>query len=294
MSKQITYLNLPQRKTSPAVNEKTALLLGRRYQWQNPCPSEQAHGLCSGFTPSLQEGRPLAIEQGQAGDYCYLWDCEADQNFIQSHSAAVAANSLILTNTTLDKPELQSREDSQHLSICAHFDLRYAANAMPAHLGVIHLLESSCFYLLANGEKVVFLNTGDGHKALYLNQAHRNEPVQPILEVAQSHEPITTSFSETIHHPLAENIAGVPVESMTVLEQYQTFFMQREQPFSEENIWIPALPPISWGWSMRVARRYDGVWGIARQKLLLPNSDHNGMEMPLWQGNHLDLLATGY
>ena len=75
---------------------------------------------------------------------------------------------------------------------------------------------------------------------------------------------------------------------MTILEQYQTYFLQRELPFSQDNIWTPTCAPVSWGWSIRIARRHDGEWGIARQKLLMPALDHNGLALPAWEGNSLN------
>lgn len=298
MNQQVTYLNPPRRPAPRADKPKATLQLGRRYTHTSPQPVATMHGLCRGIVLSRQKGHLVAADQTD-NDY-FVWDCDADLGQLTAPPDGgplqVAANRLILAHTSLDKPLLQQQDAKPWLSLSVHFDLRYSADAMSARLGVIHVVESNAFFQLANGERHVILNTGDEDKALYLSPAAQqgieDEAVHTILDAVQDHELATVSHSETIRHSLREQVGGMDVESMTVLEHYQTFFMHRELPFSDDNIWVPALPPLTWGWSMRVARRYDGEWGIARQKLLMPTSDPNGMTMPSWRGNTLDMRLT--
>jgi hypothetical protein len=301
MSGQIINFNLPKDHKPAALQTSPPLLLGRRYQLHAETPTTDTHGICGGFLPSVQSGVLLPLQTDHAIFDCYLWDsdCELDlatspftassgERIVLQGQTPVAGNRFALSHTNLSKPELQAQTDGHELSICAGFDFRYAPDVMDACLGVINLVESNCFIMLKNGKRHSLQDTGEDNKALFLNKED-DDAVQAVLQAGKGYETLEHNYAVNVTHAIPSHIDGVEVETLTVLEQYQTFFMQRELPFSEENIWTPACVPIAWGWSMRVARRYDGEWGIARQKLLMPTSGQNGLEMPTWEGNNLNI-----
>jgi hypothetical protein len=301
MSGQIIDFNPPKDHKPAAIQTSSPVLLGRRYQLHAETPAADTHGICGGFLPSVRSDAVLPLQTDGTVIECYLWDsdCELDlssspfavnngEHIVMQGPTPVASNRFVLSHTSLSKPELQMQANGHELSIRAGFDFRYTPDVMDACLGVINLVESNCFIMLKNGERYGLLNTGEDNKALFLNKVD-DDAVQTILQTGKGHETIEHAYEVNVSHAIDSHVDGVEVETMTVLEQYQTFFMQRELPFSEENIWTPACAPIAWGWSMRVARRYDGEWGIARQKLLMPTSGQNGLEMPAWEGNNLNI-----
>jgi hypothetical protein len=70
---------------------------------------------------------------------------------------------------------------------------------------------------------------------------------------------------------------------MSILSAFPTRPSRLQRIFRGAHIWVPALTPVMWGWSIRVGRRTDGEWGILRRKLLMPTSLDAGPELPLWQ-----------
>jgi hypothetical protein len=92
----------------------------------------------------------------------------------------------------------------------------------------------------------------------------------------------------TLRQTIPDQYQEKTVESVTVLEQYKSYFMQRERSDSAERvIWTPLLEAVNWGWSIRVGYRADGELGILRRKLMLPAVGNDGLELPQWQTNHL-------
>jgi hypothetical protein len=150
-----------------------------------------------------------------------------------------------------------------------------------ARLGVIHLVESHCFAILKNGEQRILRDSGEEQSMLHRHDL-QDDVVTPVLDADQHAAAIARTFKQTIAHTIPEHIDGLEVDTMTILEQYTSYFMHRETPFSDTNIWIPVCPPVDWGWSIRIARRYDNDLGIARRKLFMPTVEHDGLEMPGW------------
>ena len=71
-----------------------------------------------------------------------------------------------------------------------------------------------------------------------------------------------------------------------MLEQYNSYIMQKPEYQDNCAIWIPLVTPISWGWSIRATRVPDQrQFAIARRKLLMPNIANNGLQLPQWERN---------
>jgi hypothetical protein len=300
MTDQIVYLNVPKRRTPVTPEPSPAVYVGRQYKLAGAYLPADLHGICAGFLCSSSAGEVIPLQNNEADSHCYLWDADSDlgasdaslvtsegEHIVINAKTNMLANRFVLSNATLGQPEIQEQNRVHQLSVRAGFDFVYTADKLPARLGILSLVESTCFVMLKNGAKQSLLDTGEEQAVLFLNQEDKHEVMTPIMDVARSDDSIQKSYEESITHIIPEQLDGIEIETMTVLEQYKTFFMQREQPFTRENIWTPVCAPISWGWSIRLVKRYDGDWSIARQKLLTPAVGHNGLEMPIWKGNHL-------
>jgi hypothetical protein len=305
MHEPVTYLNVPKQKSSARVTTTPPLLptlfIGRKYHTANDFLPTYSHGICADFSYSADSGGVTKLTSNKANTHAFLWDSDGLANVTGSTlvspagerisittNTPVANNRFVLSNTRLGKPTLQTSSNAQQLAINAEFDYAYTADQIDARLGVLNLVESHCFLLLEDDQQHDLLNTNE-QAVLFLANDDQSNAISPIIDASKSDETLKQSWQLNLSHSIPEQLNGIAMETLTVLEQYQTFFMQRELPFSDENIWTPACAPISWGWSMRIARRHDGEWGVARQKLLMPAAGHNGMEMPSWKNNSLSL-----
>lgn len=299
MDESITYLNIPKRQPSPGTSALPSLFIGRKYCSATGLIPANTHGICTDFVCTPDRGGFTELTDNNTSQHAFLWDSDClpnlagttlhtptGENIAVNANTPVLTNRFVITNTRLDKPSIKATNNEQHLSIQAEFDYAFTADQMDASLGALSLVETQCFLLLENGQQHSLLNT-DEQAALFLSADNQSSAISPIIDASKSNDTLNQSWQINITHAIHDQLDGISVESLTVLEQYQTFFMQRELPFTDENIWTPVSTPISWGWSMRIARRYDGEWGIARQKLLMPTAGHNGMEMPSWESNTL-------
>lgn len=228
------------------------------------------------MTPS--EGKLLAPQMGKP---VFVWDDEAGGT-----GSAFARNEFHLLTSTLEGPEIFAGVDGEWLTILPAFTVSYRTGAFAAALGEIRLVESKRFLTLENGEQVSLLDThgqdgpvlfleGDGDHTIVRQQT----PWQPLNKVEEYR------FDYRISQPLMDQCGGKAVSSITVLEQYTSFFMQRPRTLrANDAIWVPACAPVTWGWSMRVEPA-EGIWRISRRKLMLPTVGHEGWRMPEWRAN---------
>jgi hypothetical protein len=304
MDESISYLNIPKRQPSPDTTPLPSLVIGRKYHNPMDLLPASTHGICSDFVCTLDKGEATIMTDNKDCQHAFLWDADclpnltgstlstsAGENIAVNANTPALTNRFVITNTRLNKPTLQTSDDDQRISIKAEFDYAFTADQMNVRLGALSLVESQCFLSLENGQRHNLLNT-DEQEVLFLTADAQSNAISPIIDATKSNTTLNDNWQIDITHAIRNQLDGIPVESLTVLEQYQTFFMQRELPFTDDNIWTPVSSPISWGWSMRIARRYDGEWGIARQKLLMPSAGHNGMEMPSWKNNTLTILES--
>lgn len=309
MTKQIVYLNLPTREPAPmATKASPALFTGQRYQLDGDNLPTDLHGVCAGFECTPDRGMLLPLDSNSVETPCYFWDIDGvpeilNTSLISSKNEHITigrhtnllANRFILSHAKLTEPVIHCSGDTSQISVSAEFEFIYYADCMPARLGVLHLLEPNCFVVLKNGERHDLLASEEDQRLLYLDNTNYSneviEAVSPILDTDITDTVIQQHYKQSITHVIPEQINELDVESMTILEQYTSFFMQREIPFAQENIWTPVCAPVTWGWSIRISRRHDGAWCLSRKKLLMPAVGHNGQEMPAWQGNTLNKTA---
>lgn len=299
MSDRIVYLKPPERNTSVGVVTGPALVVGRRYRLDNEEVGEDMHGICAGLDYDIQHGHVLPASASPQQHQYYLWDIDEEldtDNFSFSTAegetialpamANVLTSHFVISHCTLHEPQIIDHEASPQLTTTASFEFVFSTKLPAARLGVLSLVESQCFAQLKNGERHILRDNENEQARLYLPDAGSQAEVpSPILAANCGMAPIQDQHEIRLAWPIPQSLNGQEIETLTVQEQYTSFFMQRELPFSQDNIWTPVCAPISWGWSMRVAKRSDGDWCIVRQKLLTPAVGHNGLVMPEWEGN---------
>lgn len=296
MTEEIVYLNAPNRRPPDVIHK--ALYLGRRYKVLHPQSISDEQGLCAGFEDALARGGVLTLDQN--AENAFLWDPGSvslsgdvelmcgDEAITLNANTPVASGQFVLSHARLSTPVITSHHDGHRLSFEAEFDYVYSSEDMPTRLGVATMLEASCFVVLENGERHILFQSTEDDPVLYVKGGPNKSALKIISDVSTEDTPQAKTYLENIVHRIPEQVHGQRVESMTVLEQYKSYFMQRELPVSEDQIWTPVCAPITWGWSIRLNRREDSEWTITRQKLLYPAVGHDGMEMPVWEG-----YATG-
>jgi len=297
MTDQIVYLKPPKRTPAVVTSAAPDVIVGRQYQLGNDQVPEDLHGLCGGFDYDEHHGRLIP----PSPMHCYLWDIDDELTSEELEFGSVEGEAISLTSTTnvissrfvlshgtLSEPQIIDQESLPKLTTTASFHFVFSTELQAVRLGLLSLVETQRFALLKNGERHNLLDSGEGQSRLYLSKdTPDNDVFTPILETGAGADSIQHLHDIRLTQAIPVRLADSEIETLTVLEQYTSYFMQRELPICQENIWTPVCAPISWGWSMRVAKRHDGDWCIVRQKLLMPTVGHNGLEMPEWEGNQL-------
>lgn len=293
----------PVEKTGSTVARAPARLVypGRRYHL-NLSEGSLPDGAIADYrlSPAAAELLPLNVAQSSPSGFLYddladsaakAWILDDEASASSAQRYRLATNALTLAEQNLEGPLLRSSGEDALLYLQPHFRLHYAADEYSARLGVVHLVQSQRFLTLDDGEQLPLLETAE--PVLYRLCAHGGDAVQPMGPAFYLGERRELRYAFNVSQRIPNQIEGRGVETVTVLEQYRTFFLQRPtgaQP--HDTIWIPALAPITWGWSIRVGRRFDGEWDILRRKLVMPTVGHDGLEFPLWESNHLAFVQS--
>lgn len=295
MSERIVYLKVPERVPTAVT---PAVIVGKQYRLDNVVLPGELHGLCGGLDYTAQHGRVLPPSQ----ERFYLWDVDDELSDAEFQLSSAATETIAITPATrfttsrfvlshgaISEPQIINQESTPQLTTTASFDFVFSTDMGSVQLGVLSLVESQRFAMLKNGERHTLRECGIDQPVLYLDDRieNCNEVITPILQSRAGVDAVQRSHHITLTQSIPECLADSPIDTLTVLEQYTSCFMQRELPFTQENIWTPVCAPITWGWSMRVTQRQDGDWCIVRQKLLMPTVGHNGLELPTWEGNQL-------
>ena len=269
---------------------KTRLYPGRSYRFDFPDKEADPPpgGMVGNYRFDSHQARLDAVTH-DGGAYVYETDAALSGDWAYhgepGRACRFAGNRLTLDSTEMNGPELSDEEALTTLSLQPMFRLSYHTDAYAAQLGVIHLVQSQRFVTLADGERLELLEAEQ--PVLYLVAEQAIETLGPAQPPGRHQD---YRYRIDVRQAIPSRLNDVAVESVTVLEQYRSYFMQREAGQDEgQVIWIPALAPVTWGWSIRVGRRADQHWGILRRKLILPTVGHDGLEFPLWEDNHLSL-----
>ena len=266
------------------------------------------HGIVGGYQVSISHSKILPVTTISGPDkisMCCFWDTdinlsrlssvirnETSDQIIPLKECDLKTNRMLLKSQSLDSPQLLRANGDAVLSMSPSFDFTFCTDSYTAQIGIIHLVEATRFITLENGTEITLLNTHDNEApVLYLDSPSDEQAVK--LVVAQQETGVTRehSYHWTVSQRIPEKFAGESAATVTVLEQYQSFFMQRAIPFDDcFNMWIPCYVPILWGWSIRVGRRSDGEWGILKRKLILPTPGNDGAQLPAWNDNTINCL----
>jgi len=251
----------------------------------NAATLNTVNGVVGGFNLSLDSAELLPV--ADEGGY-YIWD-----NDNPLYAPAVE-NEFQLESTTLNRPAVERVGGAYFLVLQPEFHVSFSTATHSARLGEIRLLESERFYTMEDGSSITITDTQEiGSPVLYRQTRDDQRVVRQVTDMQLQGTEREYFFGECVNQPIPEQIDGVAVACVTVLEQYTSYFMQQVLSQSEPSIWVPVCAPISWGWSIRVGRRHDQEWDILRRKLMLPTVGHEGWSMPTWRSN-LVHCATGH
>lgn len=237
---------------------------------------------------------------------CYFWDASVDLSRLEDDlivgakdqikplnrplkKSRIKANRLVQNLATLNGPQLSVHNEVTMLSLSPRFDFTFSTDDYAAQIGVINLVQSNRFIRLENNNEINLLDTSvEDTPVLYLENPQDDQPIKYVS--AQQKLGVTSehSFDFTISQAIPDSVGDEKVETVTVLEQYCSYFMQRAVLNGDQSIWTPVYAPITWGWSIRVGRRTDGEWGILRRKLILPTTGNDGLHLPEWRSNTLN------
>lgn len=282
--------------------ELTPILIGHKYAVTSNQIKQDKHGLCESVVFTDKSGYITPANKNSTAIFIWDTECELEPGDIEITDAneqqiaykseeQLKTNRFTLNNNAMNQPEIIREDSLQQLTSRVDFNFVYTPDQFAASVGMMTLVNSKCFLTLKNGETRNLIDSGD-ESVLYLDDNHPADIITPILETAKSRQAIEQRYSLSLNIKLNNTTHGSDYETLSIFEQYTSYIMQRETPFSENNIWTPACAPISWGWSMRTGFRQDGEACIIRQKLLPPTLSHEGHEMPCWQNNNLALLET--
>lgn len=319
----MAHLELIDDQSSPSASAPTILplaILQAGYRYQINCVDYAAlnatHGVVGDYRISSRAGEIIPVGPEIPGtpltnqaNACYFWDTGIDLSGLDSDlrlnnnekllplsECQLKTSRLILNSATMQGPELKTNKESSTnnevttLSLSPRFDFIFSTDAYAAQLGVIHLVQANRFIKLEDNREIVLLDTGiEDIPVLYLENSQDDQPVK--LLSGQQEPSVTREHTcvFTISQPIPEKIDGARVATVTVLEQYCSYFMHKmHSNIVDESIWTPVYAPITWGWSIRVGRRTDGEWGILRRKLILPTTGNDGWQLPIWSKNTLN------
>lgn len=238
--------------------------------------------LVGGLSLTIHSGELLpARDDGPA----FIWNHPGD--------LALSENECQLLSASLENLSIEEVIGGSLLAITPSFTLSYKTLAHAAQLGEIRLVAAHRYITDVEGGQHSLLDTdaADG-PVLYLESPEDMAVIRQLTPWQSRNSKRDYCFDYRIGQALLQEWHGVPVSSVTVLEQYTSFFMQRAVSCNpEQTLWVPAYAPITWGWCLRVERE-NGDWVITRRKRVPPVVGHDGWQLPQWRGNTLDYTQT--
>lgn len=211
---------------------------------------------------------------------------------------SIADNRLRILACHLEGPELINKNGFTQLQMQPVFELDYQAEQFPAQIAEMRLVASQRFLNLQSGTSHVFTHTDENTTPAVVVGARKScdsddrlliQIFAPLLW--QEHKKLRADTP--IYQTIFDEFNAEPVASVTVLEQYTSYFVQRYYGPTQTGCWVPAAPPVTWGWSIRVAKNGADEWAIVRRKLMLPTVGHEGLQLPHWH-NQLIACEQGY
>ncbi|MGR9052681.1 MAG: hypothetical protein ACU84J_08535 [Gammaproteobacteria bacterium] len=292
------------------VVEQDNIIPGIRYRmaWTAPSRPNALHGVVEDYRISVASGEIVPVSASTETEAeCLIWDTDIDVSKNQCKivspnnyrdfdlaDCGIVSNRLLLLGSELEGPTLSTVNGQTLLTLSARFEFSFETAEFAARLGMINLVQAQRSATSANGDRIVLLETGrERPPVLYLDNPSARHAVYSITDIQPRNRMQTYTFAPEIALPIIETVDAAEASSVTVLEQYHSYFMQcPELSDNAAAYWIPAYAPVTWGWSIRVERRSDGEWAITRRKLILPTTGHDGLQLPVWRGNNFDGAAS--
>ncbi|HMW48450.1 MAG TPA: hypothetical protein PKD17_13130 [Cellvibrionaceae bacterium] len=269
------------------------------------------HGLAAPYRLADLGQGPVYAPRAQYKGQIVIWDSNFDcaqlpkhiqlrQGDINVHAGnfALADNSLRILNCRLVGPALINAEGAIQLHMQPIFELDYQAEYFPAQVAELRVVTSQRFLNLHNGKTTLLTHTNETQgpavvlgemNTLFDDTEYLTQIFTPVLW--QEHKQLRADMP--IYQTIINECDGVPVTSLTVLEQYTSYFLQRYYAPTKIGCWVPAAPPITWGLSIRVGKNGEDEWAIVRRKLIMPTPGHEGLQLPHWSGS-LRTTPHGY
>jgi hypothetical protein len=197
----------------------------------------------------------------------------------------LVGNRLQIAAAALDGPFLVAGTDGLMLQLTAEFELDWHTEEQSAALGGVETVQSRRSVHFEDGGTQVLIDTAAIEGPVrYAHPGGGDNAINSICAFQQLGRQGRHLYRVPLKQAIPEQIGGRVVSDITVLEQYTSHFLQCEDPTAPERcIWVPLISPMTWGWSIRVARRTDGEWGILRRKLVMPTCQDEGMVLPVWK-----------
>lgn len=218
-------------------------------------------------------------------------------------------NPCLLKNWKMEGPALVPSEKGLCLSMTPRFDVHYHTEGYSGQLAELRMVESQRFVELESGRIHWLQDTREAELPVLIS-ARSDAPLElpkatgeasAFVQCTAAQPAGTTEdyeFCTPVSQRIPDELSGEKVKTVTVLEQYTSFILQRScepgsgQSASRENLWVPALAPLSWGWSIRVGKVGFDEWSIVRRKVFLPTPGNDGLQLPRWCG-HITDFQTG-
>jgi len=255
------------------------------------------HGLIGSYRMSTDMAEMIAIDPSAHRIEGFVWDAnllspELKQaiSYDTGPARSTEANRLTFLDIRMDSPQIHLTDKFPVLAIAPRFELEWHTAAHASQLGLVQLVETSRSMLLESGETQLLLDTEmtGSNPVLYLSGPSDEQAVKPVCAYQDQGQKIRFEFSTPISQTIPSEVGGNPIQSVSVLEKYTLYFMENTDPkIPDEYIWVPVCLPITWGWSIRVQQRYDGIWDISRKKLIMPTPSTEVLALPLWTSNTL-------
>jgi len=148
-----------------------------------------------------------------------------------------------LSHSAISEPKIIHPESGPQLTTSVNFDFVFSTCLPAVQLGLLSLVETECFALLGNGECYSLRNSGEGCRVLYLADGGESDRIfTPLLEANQDAGSRQHNHRLSLIQDIPEQLEGSEVVTLTVLEHYTSYFMQRELPFNQKNYLDPGMP----------------------------------------------------
>lgn len=146
-------------------------------------------------------------------------------------------------------------------------------------LGIIQRVKGSRIFTSKSGQSYTYSDTGGDW---YLDAASTDPLPTYMRQPAAARVPTQINFEDSPDQELLSGPDADPFVSFTVEETYsmQAMYSMSESPETDpNNIWVPGMPSLQWGWSATCTQDYNG-WALASAEV--HGVTLGDLELPVW------------